>query len=27
VLVVHTDGNHRTHHLWKGSKGHGQPTA
>jgi len=27
VLVVHTDGNHRTHHLWKGSKGRGEPTA
>ncbi len=21
VLVVHMDGSHRTHHLWKGSKG------
>jgi nucleotide-binding universal stress UspA family protein len=21
VLVVHSDGSHRTHHLWKGSKG------
>jgi nucleotide-binding universal stress UspA family protein len=21
VLVVHTDGSHRTHHLWKGAKG------
>jgi nucleotide-binding universal stress UspA family protein len=27
VLVVHSDGSHRTHHLWKGSKSKGQDTS